>query len=120
MPDADPVLENAVAALAVDYWKLLRAFEALVPQAGPERAARLSAQARFAAGRLTSHLEAAGLVLASFEGVEITPEIPVVAINADELADSGPAFVADTLEPAVLAGQRVIAMARVVGRTGEA
>lgn len=76
--------ETILGALAVDYWKLLRSFERLASEAPTEKSARLQAQARFSVGRLSTHLEACGLQLATFEGQAITAEMPVVAINADE------------------------------------
>ena len=113
-------LEPALCALAVDYWKLLRAYERLVADETGAKAARLSAQARYADGRLTSHLDDAGMMLMTFDGQDITPEIPVIAVNADDLASARQAIVSQTLEPAIVAGPRVLAMGRVIACEGDA
>ncbi len=104
-----------IADLAVDYWKLMRAFERLLGQVPPERARRAEGQLRFAAGRLTISLEAAGLSLAVFDGRPLDATIPASAINAEDTLDF--AIITETLEPAVLAGNRVLRTARVVVAT---
>lgn len=116
----DGVSAEALAALAVDYWKLLRAFDRAIDHVPPERARRLEAQSRFSATRLDAHLSGAGLELAVFDGREITPEIPVIAINAEECSGAGRLLVGDTVEPAVIAGPRVLALSRVVAVAGDA
>ena len=112
-------IEATLASLAVDYWKLLRSFERLAGEFPEDRSARLQAQARFSAGRLASHLEASGLQFATFEGQIISPSIPVVAINADEVGGLSVILVESTIEPAVVAGSRVILAGRVVAICGE-
>lgn len=110
MGDADGI----VAALAVDYWKLLKSFERLASEMPEERSARLNAQARFSAGRLQTHLETYGLQLVTFEGQIIDPSMPIVAINADDLQDQQRVIVESTIEPAVVAGTKVISVGRVM------
>lgn len=127
--DTGTDLEPVLCGLAVDYWKLLRAYERLAAETPDPRGQRLMAQARYADARLSVHLEGAGLLLATFEGQEITPQIPVVAINADDLGgdDRGEntaaprkIVVGSTLEPAVVAGARVLAMGRVIAQEEDA
>ena len=113
-------LEHTLAALAIDYWKLQRAFERLVLEVASERKPRLLAQARFTAGRLATHLEAAGMEVACFDGQEITPSVPVTAINAEEYPNAGRLVIADTLEPTIVVGSRVLAVCRVIAAPGEA
>lgn len=110
--------ETILAALAVDYWKLLRSFERLASDAPADKSARLQAQARFSAGRLSSHLDACGLQLATFDGQAIAAEMPVVPINADELEGEPGVVVESTVEPAVVAGARIISVGRVVAAAG--
>ena len=111
--------EAALADLAVDYWKLHRAFERALIYLDEDRAHRAAAQARFAAGRLDAVLAGAGLKLARFEGHALGPELPVEAINADELAPIVEPVVVETIEPAVLAGDRVVRMGRAMGGIGD-
>ena len=110
--------ETILGALAVDYWKLLRSFERLASETPIEKSARLQAQARFSAGRLSAHLEACGLQLATFEGQPISAELPVVAINADEFEGQLGVIVESTIEPAVVAGTRIVSVGRVVAAAG--
>lgn len=112
-------IEETFAAMATDYWKLLRSFEKIAAAAPAGSANRLLAQARFAGSRLAGHLAGAGMELATFDGQEITPTIPVVAINADECGDYKRTVVASTVEPAIIAGGRVLLQARVVAAEGE-
>ncbi len=107
--------ETALADLAVEYWKLHRAFERTLAYLDEDRAHRAGAQARFAAGRLDVVLAGAGLKLARFEGQVLGPELPVETINADELTAVVDPVVVDIIEPAVLAGNRVVRMGRVLG-----
>ena len=104
--------EDLVADLAVDYWKLMKAFERVLVQLPIDRARRAEAQLRFASGRLDSNLSAAGLSLAVFDGRPLDATVPASAINADEASDT--AIIKETLEPAVLSGSRVLRAARVV------
>lgn len=114
-----PELETSFAAMATDYWKLLRSFEKVAAAAPADSTNRLMAQARFAGSRLAGHLADAGMELATFDGEEITPTIPVVAINADECGEYARTIVSSTVEPAIIAGGRVLLQARVVAAEGE-
>ena len=106
--------EFALASLAVDYWKLLRSFEKLVSELPDEQSARLRAQSRFSASRLASHLELSGLQLVTFEGQHISPSMPVTAVNAEDVSGLEMIIVESTIEPAVVAGSRVILSGRVI------
>lgn len=110
--------QEVMAALAVDYWKLLRSFEKLAEEMPEGRAARLQAQARFSNGRLHSHLEACGLQIATFDGQQISASLPIVTINADEMEGIADPIVESTVEPAVVAGAQVISLGRVIAGAG--
>lgn len=112
-------LESIFAAMATDYWKLLRSFERIAATAPPESANRLLAQARFAGSRLSGHLADAEMELAVFDGQEMTPAIPAVAINGDECSDYKRTIVASTVEPAIISGGKVIIQARVLAAEGK-
>jgi len=112
--------ETILGAMAIDYWKLLRSFERLASDAPTGKSARLEAQARFSAARLSSHLDDCGLRLVTFEGHTITAEMPIVAINADEFEGQPGVVVESTIEPAVIAGSRIVSVGRVVAAAGGA
>ena len=103
------------AQLAVDYWKLIRAFDRTRALAGQPHDARLQAQAKYADGRLTSALDAASMRLVTYDGDAYTADLPVSAVNADEFPDRDEAElrVASTLEPAVILDMNVIRTGRV-------
>jgi hypothetical protein len=103
------------AQLAVDYWKLMRAFDRSRALAGQPHDARLEAQAKYADGRLTSALDAASMRLVTYDGIAYTADLPVSAVNADEFPGEGGADlrVASTLEPAVIHNMNVIRTGRV-------
>lgn len=112
--------EKVFASLAIDYWKLLRSYERLVAEAPAGAAARLEAQARFASGRLAAHLESYGLQLVTFEGQLLSPQMPVVAINAEDFEGHDNLMIESTIEPAIVAGSRVVSVGRIIAQEGEA
>lgn len=106
---------SAVAELAVDFWKLLRVSERTMAGLPEEKRTRVAAQLRFSASRLDAHLEALGVSLPSFEGQVFGPELPAVAVNAEDFDGSEDILVVESaLEPAVILNGKVIQNARVM------
>lgn len=107
--------DGAVPEMAVDFWKLLKVAERILSSLPEERRTRLSAQIRFSAGRLSQHLEALDISLATFEGQKFGPELPAIAINADDIKgrEEQP-LVESAVEPAVIWKGRVIQNAKVI------
>jgi hypothetical protein len=103
-----------MARLAVELWKLLRAFERAVPLLPNEHQARSQAQLRFSAGRLESFLAESGLVLAVFDGRPFEPNLPLSAVNGDEYAGVDGLVVQQTIEPAIVCDGRVLLMGKVI------
>ena len=103
-----------LARLAVDYWKLLRAFERLVADVSPEQAAKVEAQWRFSSSRLHAVLNEQGLVAASFDGQPYEPNLPVTAINTVEVAGQERLVIEQTIEPAIIDNTKVLLMGKVV------
>jgi hypothetical protein len=110
----------AIPEMAVDFWKLLRVSERILAGLPEERRTRLSAQIRFSAGRLSQHLEALDISLATFEGQKFGPELPAVAINADDIEGSGEPIIDSAVEPAVVWKGKVVQNARVILKGSEA
>jgi hypothetical protein len=106
--------DGAVPEMAVDFWKLLRVAERILVSLPEEKRTRLSAQIRFSAGRLSQHLEALDISLATFEGQKFGPELPAVAINADDIEEGEEPLVESAVEPAVIWKGRVVQNARVI------
>jgi hypothetical protein len=113
MPD---ISEQSIAGLAIDYWKLLNSLHRAASELPHERSTRFLAQARFSTARLEAHLENAGLRLVTFDGKCMSTEFPVTVVNADEAAGHESQVIENTIEPAVVAGARVVSPGRVIIR----
>jgi hypothetical protein len=112
-PNAGPDLYTSFARIAIDYWRLLRAYDRLRGTMVGEDSARLAAQSRYAAERLDSVLGQVGLRMVLFDGQIFHPGLPVEALNAEDFDSEDGLVVAFTSEPTVLAGGRVIALGKV-------
>ena len=112
--------QSAAAGMAVDFWKLLRVIERALAALPEEKRKRIEAQLRFSASRLEGHLADLDISLATFEGQAFGPELPAVAVNADEFDDAGSLVVESAVEPAVILDGQVIQNARVMLREGTA
>jgi hypothetical protein len=103
-----------LAHLAVEYWKLLKAFERTIGRLPQEHVARSTAQLRFSAGKLDSLLKDGGLNLVTFEGQKFEPNIPATALNVDDFADGEILTIETTVEPAVVENMNVLLLGKVV------
>lgn len=111
---------DAVAALAVDLWKLLKVSERMLKSLPEDKRKRTGAQLRFSASRLDKHLEALNMSLETFDGHVFGPELPAVAINADDFDSAENLVVESAVEPAVILRDKVIQNARVMLRERDA
>ena len=103
-----------LARLAVEYWKLLRAFERTIGRLPHEHVAKTTAQLRYSVGKLDSVLEEGGLNLVTFEGQEFEPSIPATALNVSDFANSEILTIETTIEPAVVENMNVLLLGKVV------
>lgn len=103
-----------LAHLAVEYWKLLKAFERTIGRLPQEHVARTTAQLRFSAGKLDSLLKDGGLNLVTFEGQKFEPSIPATALNVDDFTDDEILTIETTVEPAVVENMNVLLLGKVV------
>lgn len=118
--NTDGGTQSAAAAMAVDFWKLLRVTERALAALPEEKRKRIEAQLRFSASRLERHLADLDISLATFEGQAFGPELPAVAVNADEFEDADSLVVDSAVEPAVIIDGKVIQNARVMLKEGTA
>ena len=105
--------EHDVAELASEYWKLARAFErsiALTPEAHHNR---LHAQARYANGKLDTILDRAGIKITTFDGAEFEINLPVTAVNAEDVNSDALCIIERTLEPTVILNDQVVLTGKV-------
>lgn len=106
---------NAIAArLAVDYWRLLRAFERALDRIPDEHKAKTIAQAKFSAGQLDAIMRDAGLKIVTFEGQAFSPNLPIAAINGGDFDGEDDLVIETTVEPAIMKGMDVLAMGKVI------
>jgi hypothetical protein len=102
------------AQMAIEYWKLLRAFDRMARRLPETHRAKAVSQARFSAGRFEALLRDAGFNLVTFDGQAFAPNLPAIALNADDFDGTVDLVVADTVEPAVLQGVQVLMMGKVM------
>lgn len=102
------------AKLAVEYWKLLRAFERALERLPAEDVAKTTAQARFARGRLEVILREGGLSLNVFDGKQYEANLPVTVMNVDEFGKNENLIVRSTIEPTVTEGMQILMMGKVI------
>ena len=106
--------DMTLARLAVEYWKLLKAFERTIGRLPHEHVAKTTAQLRFSASRLDSLLMEGGLVLVTFDGQKFEPNISATALNVDDFADGETLIIESTVEPAVVENMNVLLMGKVM------
>ena len=106
-------MKRAMADLACEYWKLLRAFERSAGAAPEDARTRLAAQARYAGEKLDSILRGEGLRLVAFDGQRFEVNLPAVAVNAEDFLGDQDTLVERTLEPAIVSDEGVLVMGKV-------
>ena len=105
--------EDVITRLAIEYWRLLRAFEKSCG-VGQGASGREAAQVRYAASKLSSIIGEIDMRLVAFDGERFEPGLPVSAINADEFEGEDDLLIAATIEPAVVVRGHVKFMGRVL------
>jgi hypothetical protein len=106
--------EEAVARLAVEYWKLLRMVERAVSSAPEDSRERLASQARYAIARFESILMEHKMSIQEFDGENFEVNLPVSPVNREELEGDGPLIIERTIEPTVIHDMQVILTGRVL------
>lgn len=93
---------ESASRLLIDYWKLLRSYERTANELPEGKAEKVQAQIRYSTQRLDQVLEALNVRLVCFDGEPFSPELPVSAINAEDLKGAGESIVERTIEPTLL------------------
>jgi hypothetical protein len=108
------------AKMAVEYWRLLRAFERTLERLPEEHRSKTAATAKFSAGRLDALLKESGLNVVSFDGKTFEPNLPVSAVNIDDFEGEESLVVETTVEPAIIgADMSLLVMGKVILRRGD-
>jgi hypothetical protein len=105
---------EAASRLLIDYWKLLRSYERTANELSDGKTQKIQAQIRYSAQRLDQTLEALNIRLVCFDGELFSPELPVSAINAEDLEGVAEATVERTIEPTLLHGGSVLHTGKVL------
>lgn len=105
---------KVLALLAIEYWKLLRAFERAITRLPQEHVAKSAAQLRFSANRLDALLQEGGLNLVTFDGQAYEPNMAATALNADDFSGEERLVVDSTVEPALIEDMTVIVFGKVL------
>ena len=108
-----------LADLAVEYWKLLRAFERTIERIPPEHVAKTAAQLKFSAGRLATLLKERGLSLVTFDEREFEPSIPALALNAEDFKECERLVIESTIEPAIVEDMTLLRLGKVLLKKNE-
>lgn len=106
--------DMTLARLAVEYWKLLKAFERTIGRLPHEHVAKTRAQLRFSSSKLDFLLKELGLNLVTFDGKTFESNIPATALNAEDFTDGEILIIESTVEPAVVENMNVLLMGKVV------
>ena|SRR5579884_3069763 len=106
-------MTKAIVDLAAEYWKLVQYFKRAIELAPEQARARMEAQVRYAESRMEAILATQCMRVLSFDGMPFEPNMPAVAINADEFHDLDALVVERTLEPAVVKDMDVLVSGKV-------
>ena len=109
-----PDIEQTLAGLLVDYWKLARAAGKATNSLPENDAKRLSSQVRYAEKQLQMASKQFGLRLIEFDGEDFNPGMAATADNFDEFDEETSLLVERTLEPTIVNNMRVVRQGRVL------
>lgn len=105
--------ETSLAAMAVEFWKVLRASERTLQSIPDTQRERFASQLRYASDRLDFLLREQNMSIEAFDGMEFEVNLPASAVNGDEFAEGDFAVVERTIEPAVIFKMRPLVMGKV-------
>ena len=117
-------MENraALASLAVQHWKLLRALKRAIERLPMEHVDKTAGQHRYFDKQLKELLAKNGLRLVEFEGRTFEPNIPAEALNADDEQDGNDGaewIVVATIEPAIVHDMKTLHFGKVIIQKAE-
>ena len=100
-------IEESLVELASEYWKLVHAFERSIALTPAPHHNRLNAQARYARGKLDFITERSSIRVIQFDGADFEVNLPVTAVNAQDVDANVTCVVERTLEPTILINNNV-------------
>jgi len=105
--------QTILAELAAEYWKLLKAFDRSINLVPEEARQRLISQKKYSEGRLNHLSDQAGMRILSYDGFDFEVNLPVTAVNADEVSNCDLVVVEQTLEPTIMVGTAIVKTGKV-------
>lgn len=103
-----------LAALAVEYWKLMASYEKALDLVPEDKSRRYYSQLKFSSIQLQTILTQASLKIVSFEGEEFHAGLPASADNLADFDEGESVIVSRTLEPAIIDDMAVLSKGRVI------
>jgi hypothetical protein len=100
--------------LTTEYWRLLKVAERALADSHTDRAASVSAQLRYSAGRLLAICAEGGLRLIAYDREPYQPNLPVTVANPDDASSVEDMVVERTVEPTIIADGQLVAMGKVL------
>lgn len=110
---------EALAHLAIEYWRLLRVCQRAIADQPIEKQTRGAAQLRYGQSRMEHLLQDHGLRLYTYDGTVYEPNLPVTVVNQEDVVGIEQLVVENTIEPTIMANGEVLAMGKVVLRKAE-
>lgn len=119
MNDGQPSTDSeTLVQLALEMWKLLRAFERVLSEMPEEKAGKRRAQLRYSKSKLDTLLDNAGLRILLFDGQKYSANLPISPLNSEEVDGPGDSFVESTIEPTIIGDNSIFHTGKVM-LTGE-
>ena len=109
---------SALAALAVQYWKLCAMLERELEFLGDARVSAAGAQLRFARRKLDAILEDQGLRLATYDGAHWSADVPASPVNGEDIGEADTPMVETTLEPTIIGPDGIVHAGKITLRKG--
>ena len=106
--------QTTIANLALEYWKLLRMFDRVLPNYPPDKQLKLKSQVKYAKSRLDGILEEVNMRLMVYDGETYSPNLPVTVLNLSEYGEDNIPVIEQTLSPTIVCDGKIILMGQVV------
>lgn len=103
----EAALEQSLIELAVESWRIARAFSRILAKLDAGEANRYTGQLHYFQKRVEEHLQAAGLRTVNLEGQAFDPGIAASALNIADFGPDDDLCVDQMLEPIIMGEQGV-------------
>lgn len=105
---------DSVARLVIEYWKLVRACGKTSDSLPDREARRFAAQVKYSELQLSTIVAHMGIRIVDFEGLPFTLGMAASADNHSDFDGAESLTVVQTIEPAILMDDKILATGRVL------